>query len=244
MKENKKIPDIRSKVLEFYDSIRTDSQHRYKSWEHCYAYFYTHKGQLHNTEILDKAALHLGMYLASWGMFRGSSGLLWKDYTIFKDLLVIIEPAIIRNDTNEIITQIGTFFSNIQVIRNKKDVNHCDEDFSKDSVTPTITLVSKILLGINASSVALDEYVCDGIKKICDKNFYQKSYTAIPDALNKINIFNEEHKKEIYELQSEITLQLGNGIKVPYPYLKLLDMYFFQIGERKSNKNYSSTGEK
>jgi len=36
-------------------------------------------------------ALHLGFYLASWGMYRGSTGLLQKDYQIHIEAVSIIK---------------------------------------------------------------------------------------------------------------------------------------------------------
>jgi hypothetical protein len=46
-----------------------------RSWEHCYRYFRRVAPNLPKTDR-DHAALQLGFYLASWGMYRGSSFLL------------------------------------------------------------------------------------------------------------------------------------------------------------------------
>jgi len=56
--------------------------HRYSSFDYCYNYFYkiTPKKVKQDTE---KACAFLGFYLASWGMFRGSSFLLQKSYKYF-----------------------------------------------------------------------------------------------------------------------------------------------------------------
>ena len=45
--------------------------HRYLSWEHCYLMF-SNEIQQANPNI-DLLSLHLGFYLASWGMMRASS---------------------------------------------------------------------------------------------------------------------------------------------------------------------------
>ncbi len=68
--------DIKDKIISFYDLMAEDEHHRYKSWEHCFSYF--DKKEI-DTNI---ACLHLAFYLAIWGMYRGSSFLLWKDYLI------------------------------------------------------------------------------------------------------------------------------------------------------------------
>ena len=53
---------IENIVMEFYDKIIDDKNHRFKSWEHCYNYFNK------NSIEIDLACLHLSFYLASWGM--------------------------------------------------------------------------------------------------------------------------------------------------------------------------------
>src|SRR5271157_828470 len=71
---------IHEKILAFQGTMAGD-HHRYRSWEHCYGYF-------HRTTPRDiaadrnQAALQLGFYLASWGMYRGSSFLLQHAYTV------------------------------------------------------------------------------------------------------------------------------------------------------------------
>ncbi|MFH1661746.1 MAG: hypothetical protein ABIA02_01460, partial [Candidatus Falkowbacteria bacterium] len=70
--------DIKETIRDFFKEIEGDDNHRYKSWEHCYNYF-----SLEDKEInKDIACLHLAFYLASWGMYRGSTFLLQKDYLI------------------------------------------------------------------------------------------------------------------------------------------------------------------
>src|SRR6266851_4448858 len=54
--------------------------HRYRSWEHCYGYFHRTTAKAVAADR-DHAALQLGFYLASWGMYRGSSFLLQHAYT-------------------------------------------------------------------------------------------------------------------------------------------------------------------
>lgn len=65
--------------------LNAQSFSRYKSWEWCYKYFQDHHDltDFSNDEkesIIDTMALHLAFYLASWGMYRGSSFLLQRDY--------------------------------------------------------------------------------------------------------------------------------------------------------------------
>ena len=68
-------------VLAFYEYIVNDPHHRYRSWDHCYSYF---QGLVPSStkKDIDLASVHLAFYLASWGMYRGSSFIIWKDYQI------------------------------------------------------------------------------------------------------------------------------------------------------------------
>ena len=58
----------------FYDELKHDPNARYRSWEHCYSNFYHARGK----EVIDVdyLSLQLAFYLASWGMYRGSSFLI------------------------------------------------------------------------------------------------------------------------------------------------------------------------
>ena len=68
--------EIAKEILHFHERLLADPYHRFRSWEHCYSYF-----QGRPTDC-DLASLHLAFYLASWGMYRGSSFLLQKDYRV------------------------------------------------------------------------------------------------------------------------------------------------------------------
>lgn len=74
------IDKIISSSASFYNDLKQDENERYRSWEHCYSNF------CHARERADAdynyLSLQLAFYLASWGMYRGSSFLLQKDYKV------------------------------------------------------------------------------------------------------------------------------------------------------------------
>lgn len=56
---------------------------RYASFDYCYNYFQDARDAVEKDRLADEdrrlsSCLQLGFYLASWGMMRGSSGLLWR----------------------------------------------------------------------------------------------------------------------------------------------------------------------
>jgi hypothetical protein len=67
-------------TIQAYYGDMVDEHDRYRSWEHCYRYF-RRLGPDGLAADRDHAALQLGFYLASWGMYHGSSFLLQYAYT-------------------------------------------------------------------------------------------------------------------------------------------------------------------
>ena len=68
-------------IKEFIRRTNEDEHGRYLSWIHCFNVFKENRFSA-NMQTYDYLALHLAFYLASWGMYRGSSFLLQKDYKI------------------------------------------------------------------------------------------------------------------------------------------------------------------
>ena len=62
---------------------------RFKSWEHCHKAFLSKRGKDLSKEDYDFLTLNLAFYLASWGMYRGSSFLLDRDYKAHRKVVEI-----------------------------------------------------------------------------------------------------------------------------------------------------------
>ena len=153
--------DISQKILLFHDQLQTDTHHRYKSWEHCYSYF-------SGTAIdEDHACLHLAFYLASWGMYRGSSFLLWKDYLIHREVVrKILTMTQLRNidlsqSDEQAISDIIEFVAWIKTWY-QENITHVNGEVSIVNVTDT--LATKILLGTLGCIPAYDRYFIDGLR--------------------------------------------------------------------------------
>ena len=76
-------------IRTYYNETVEDPHGRYLSWQHCYNAFTTNRGGL-DENTFDYLALHLAFYLASWGMYRGSSFLLQKDYKVHIPVVKIL----------------------------------------------------------------------------------------------------------------------------------------------------------
>jgi len=96
------------------------------------------------------------------------------------------------------------------------------------TVTPTDTLISKILLGTLACSPAYDRYFLEGIRQLGLKHFKFGR-----ESLEELFEYLEQNAASISKSQKSILKTLG----VHYPRMKILDMYFWQIGFEQSQKN-------
>jgi len=72
---------MHEKISAYFGEIAVDPHHRYRSWEHCYGFLREARPSGLAAEQLN-GALQLGIYLASWGMYRGSTFLLQRAYTV------------------------------------------------------------------------------------------------------------------------------------------------------------------
>lgn len=213
---------IKTIVMGFYDNIKFDKNHRFKSWEHCYNYF---NGD--SIEI-DLACLHLSFYLASWGMYRGSSFLLQKDYKVHENAvreIVKSEYKVLRgialqkftsDSGSETVALLFQLIKKLNDIYDKYKPNEENKTDNDDDRSITDTLITKILLGTLGCIPAYDRFFIIGIRQS------DLSYST----LNRKN-FNElldwckNNKDEIQEISKEIK----------YPPMKIVDMYFWSVGE-------------
>ncbi len=210
--------------VKFYDTLKKDENGRYQSWEHCYSNFINARDNK-NAE-LDYLSLQLAFYLASWGMYRGSSFLLQKDYTIHLPVVRELVKAeydplagidcveFPRAGHQRLLANINAFldeyYSNIRdEVKNIKVRNQLSS-----------TLITKILMGTLGCVPAYDRYFISGIKKqkVASGNYNMKSIGQLVD-------FYEKNIVELENIRKDMKV---NGMA--YPQMKILDMAFWQIG--------------
>lgn len=122
-----------------------------------------------SVEEIDLASLNLGFYLASWGMYRGSSFLLQYDYKIHAEAIsIILKYKCLRaitldnlddKKTTKIFELIDELKEHYKPYREK--IKKSEEEPQKDI---SDTLVTKILLGTLGCIPAYDEYFIKGIR--------------------------------------------------------------------------------
>lgn len=218
-------------LYKYHVLTKNDNNHRFRSWEHCYNFFSQNYHNLKDEKVLDNASLHLAFYLASWGMLRGSSFLLQKDYKIHLFFIkkVVMNPKYFYFYTNSSSGLLD--YSLIDGIDDlKSETKKAYEDNIREIngqqtiINVTDTLASKILLGVYGNVPAYDRYFKEALSLFGIKTqFNQMGLRDLIDFYNK----NIEEFKVSQDLLSD------DGVN--YTPMKLIDMFFWQVGYMMDN---------
>lgn len=195
-------------IAEFINK-NNQAYQRYNSWNHCYNAFKT-------SNDIDFLSLHLGFYLASWGMYRGSSVLLERDYLVHKEPIKLLKKFGFLHADN-IYAFNEEYVKNVQVL-----INELSKHYKiKHGVTPTDTLISKIILGTLGCLPAFDRFFINGVKS---EN--RRFKTLKPASIKELTVY-VENNQEIRQIQEK---------HPQYPIMKIVDMYFWQLGYNLDSK--------
>lgn len=200
-------------------AMRKAPNHRYLSWEHCHNAFLSQKGHSLTEEETDYLSLHLAWYLASWGMLRNSF-LMDYDYQIhhpvvneimdseWDDLWDLSAELMCHKTYAEKIQRLYDRISEIYILATGQ--------------TPTDTLITKIMLGTIGCTPAYDRYLKEGVSmtKKASRTFGPKSIIQL----------GQEYLAHFEEYEE---LRMNCSQNVVYPPAKVLDMCFFEYGNRK-----------
>ena len=219
------IPDIKDTILAFYRQINDDPNHRYRSWDHCYSHFQK-RASFTSDKDIDTASLHLAFYLASWGMYRGSSWLLWKDYQVHipvvRELLEEKHTSLWAIDFDLLKPQspeVDAFFDLAAKIKQIYKQTVTKVNGVSSLTIPSDILVTKILLGTLGCTPAYDRLVVAGIKIVKEfpARFGPKSFLGFVK-------FYQKNAEGFKFAQATIAEQ-----GIVYPVMKLVDMYFWNL---------------
>ena len=208
----------------FYDDARANENGRSRSWEHCYRVF--RDARTDPSPDYDYLSLHLAFYLASWGMYRGSSFLLQKDYKVLSPVVEkVLKPEydclfglactdVRESEVQDRLEKLSDYIAaHFQPIR--------DEVAGRkvaSSVSPV--LVTKILMGTLGCVPAYDRFFVDGIKKY---KVTTQEYSL--ESVRKLAKFYEAHNDRLEEARRGMRTD-----DLIYPQMKVLDMGFWQVG--------------
>ncbi len=212
--------DIETIVNKFKSQSNPDD--RYTSFDYCYNCFRTTNDI---TQDIEKSCLVLGFYLASWGMFRGSSFLHQKSVKHFEPTIryiATLDKSVWDIDADNYDEK------NIQtIIKIYKDIKFCL--INKDN--SDLTLITKILLGVFGFIPAFDNYFCNSFRAISDGQCGFRKVNV--KSLSFIKTFYESNKTTIDRLSAETfttDFMTGQKTTINYPRAKIIDMYGFTSG--------------
>lgn len=209
--------DLHLKIARYHDSLAADPHHRYRSWEHCYRFFRSRTREALVAEK-DLAALHLGFYLASWGMYRGSSFLLQHAYSVHEGVVERLSSPPFSELWEK---EIGADASDVQYVQSILDAVAAVKSAYAPYGAATDTLATKVLLGTLACLPACDRFFIDGFR---DSGHQYSSLNGT--FVERIIRFCSDHGAQLRSEQARIEAVS----EVSYPLMKLADMYFWQIG--------------
>lgn len=206
--------------------------HRGKSWEYCYGFFKDYKNFRANKKLLDHAALHLGFFLASWGMLRGSSFLLNVDYKYYTRIVrLLIKPRYDKLWNVDYSNAAGggellkLLFGLVDKLR--KEMKEMNGSNDKGRKGPSDTLVTKILMATMGCVPAYDRFFKRGLRRFLEQRHMKSKVKFNREAFGELLQLTREDKilRKIYRVRT-ITILKG----ILYPPMKLLDLYFWEMG--------------
>ncbi len=206
------------KIISFYNKALKDKNHRFRSWEHCYKHF------SENHDDHDLAALNLGFYLASWGMYRGSTFSLQKDYKIHIDCVhelknITYGYEALRNASPESYINSPEKIELLFQLKEKIKICYKPYTINKNKNEVTDTLITKILLGTLGCVPAYDRIFKDGLKRCkLPQSFTERSFLKLMEQLI---------------LEQQIFKKMEMNLKTDgfnYPVMKQIDMYYWALG--------------
>ena len=214
------------------------SCHRFYAWNLCYEAF----GEFYDKDTApttkkekDLLALHLGTYLVSLGMYRGSTFNLHYNYSIHRAVITLLfsPEAIALRKNNHDLEYLKAHAKDIKKlydeIYNKyaelfhhtwKDIMDLTVD-AKDRKASSI-LITEVLLGTICCLPAYDNYLKKGLE--ISEIAHNLSSTTIEKCVTDLLVFFETNiTEEVYT----------TTYKADYPIMKLLDIAFWKLGSEK-----------
>lgn len=239
---------------------------RSKTWNDCHKCFGEIHGSLKKSgysrtlseDEEEKARLYLMNYLASWGMYRGSSFVLQYDSKIYDDVIETIfdknydslwdisYDCLEKNVNNERML-IKELIDKINgILSDQRDFTYFEKiEWTGNETSGKVskTLITKILLGTICCMPALDtnfNAIVGQTDKPLDETYLQFLFEMILEKGNLSAYDDNPCGYNVFEKLSEDHPE--------FPLMKIVDMAFFTIGDEKKFKqlfeDYVINGQK
>jgi hypothetical protein len=234
--------DFEYYVNRYYSTINDEAQTfpRLKAWEFVWVYrkSFDIAGELIHPNNIEKTALHVGFYLANWGMFRGKGELLRQNLDFFIYFSEILFGRVLEDFPDFYEWEFIEFYNN----------RERQEEFNRvyDLICERLpiggvkdTLISKTLLGVWGQCPAFDTYFRDGMKyflKLLNRERQERRYVYSHfinfsgEALGQIAALYFQNGWNEQAPMIHTTVNQPDYDEQLYPPAKLVDMAFWQYG--------------
>ena len=223
--------DFRQRVLEGFAKrpLSEGVQHpRSQSYDHCYNYF---ADTADPTADMEKSCAVLGFYLASWGMYRGSSYLL--KYTNSANLIPVVEYVAENRSALSAIDVDSYTDDNIAAVLDA--YRAIKIAVFQDGRHWHITLVTKIMVAVFGCVPAFDSSFLRGFRTVLSRGESVSRNTLNARSLARVADFYQANQVDVDALHHESRTVAFGGSTVTAHKLtkaKILDMYCFDLGSR------------
>ncbi len=220
-------PRVQQDIAQFLTGHHPDK--REASFDYCYNYFQSFREQGRLPELLEpqhlqEACLQIGFYLASWGMYRGKAFLLRRSARHYVPLIrtIVDMPA-----------EVWDIDTGLYSASNIDCLQACERQVAQalaaGEFKPTLTLTTKVMLGVFGNVPAIDTFVFKGLKAATGVS----SWNLSTNTLTAIEQFYLEHQltfdaAEIHTLD----FLTGKPTARSYSHAKLVDMALFIAGQQ------------
>jgi hypothetical protein len=203
---------------------RRSPENRYASFDYCFNYFQDARDKeetagLGHGDRLELSCLHLGFYLASWGMMRGSGGLHRRS---LRELAPVVQTIADESPSSWDLDVPGYSESGIEAVLALS--GRIQKSYS---VSASPILVSKTMLGVFGCLPAFDR-------------FFQLGFGRAKlnrETLRKINAFYRANKHVLDAIHiPTLDFLTGQDTFRRYTQAKIIDMIFFEEGFRQTGR--------
>jgi hypothetical protein len=207
-------------------ALNADPHHRLYSWDHSNAVW---KSFVRGEAGRDEAVLNLAFYLASWGMYRGSSDLLFRDYKALQPVVDFLcaraqedwsDCLFSEEDPQTLAKRIIELVEGLGIALQPKLAR---PEIEGPPPRPSSILLSKILLNTLECVPAFDTEVSKGLQDLlthfAGNPFRKEILSALADFARR--------NRKIVERGSRI---LQDDCGITYPLTKVLDLYLWIHG--------------
>jgi len=211
------------RLVHLFHSEMTE-KHRYASFDFCYSYFQNNREHLDDN--IEVSCMYLWGYLASWGMLRGSSELLQNSPASLKGLVTLFAT----NSNSRIWDLDMDSYSEQDTINEIVRIyNSIDDVLKKVVELPSVTLITKIMLGVFGCIPAYDRNFTYAMRTECivDSCRFRR---VNEKSLKLIGEFYRTNQEAFDAININVIDFDGHPTNLPYKKAKLIDMFGFTKG--------------